>query len=241
VIDRKRVTNEKRWGKMFSYILPAPRRFFLAVLACAMALGFGCAITPGQKYLHSSDIRGLDSVAVFVTSTDFGVYYEHGQGKPAPLAEFFGLAGPLLVMGWRTGQDSSHAKEIQRNIQVSQVEAALLDEFTRELRDNSKLTIITAASQTSSSANDRPASAVINLNIKEVALHRSATDEMRLEVLVHAELIRSGGLVLWQRDDKAQSRRSYTLDYYKEHGVPELESLVRRIGKRLAAEIIYAK
>jgi hypothetical protein len=209
-------------------------------LACVIILVFGCAVTPKQTYLRSSDIRGLDSVTIIVTSTDLDVYYEHGQGRPAPLAEFFGIEGILFTEAWRAGQDSGHAKDIQRNIKITHAEAALLDEFTRELKNNSRLTIVTTSSEASSSANNKTVSAFINLNIKEVVLHRSVADEMRLEVLIHAELIKSGGQVLWQRDDKAQSRRFYTLDYYKEHGVPELESLVRQIGKRLAAEITNA-
>ena len=211
------------------------------ILACAIILVFGCSATSKQTYLHSSDIHGLDSFVITVTSTDLNVYYESGQGRPAPLAEFIGPGAILLTEAWRSGEDRAHAKEIQQKTRIAQAEAALLDEFTRELKTNSNFTIVATSAEPSSSTNDKTVSAFINLNIREVTLHRTVADEMLLEVLIHAELISKGGKVIWQRDDKTQSRRSYNLDYYKEHGAIELESLVRRIGKRLAAEIATAK
>jgi hypothetical protein len=223
----------------------ARRDIALGVVVCACLCACG-SVTPSQTYLRAADLRGIHSVAAYATSAAVSVSYAHGQGLPNPLQGWVPDFSPLyqlvhdLVELHRAGEDQAHAASIQRHVGSAEVEAVLLQAFTDELRKAPTLTSVTAASGPLPTDAAQRADATIQLRVNTIGLQRAAGEELRLEVSIHAQMERKNGTTLWSRDDRAQSRRTYPLAYYQEHGVQELESLLRQIGTRLAGELVYA-
>jgi hypothetical protein len=221
------------------------RRVALSMVACMCLCACG-SVTPTQTYLRAADLRGINSVAVSATSANVSVAYEHGQNLPNPLQGWIPEFSPLyrlvdeILEQQRAGEDREHAASIQRNVGPAEVEAVLLQAFARELGKSSALAVVPVTSGAPLSDVVQGADAIVQLRVDSIGLRRIGSNELRLEVSVHAQMEKRDGRTLWSRDDRTQARRAYPLEYYKEHGVPELEELLRQIGTRLAAELVYA-
>jgi hypothetical protein len=208
------------------------RGFGKAVLAVWLILGWGCA--PRQTTFRAADLQDIRSISLEVTSSNVKVNYSHAGDDPG--VEWLLLPGWYITTGEvvQMAQDGSLSAQASEGFSRPAAEAALRKAFREELTGNSKLTV--------AGDSDGPGpEAHVSLHIEQISLNRTAGDLVRLAVKVHGEMHASkDGRELWRRDDSSESGQAYPLDYFRQNGEMELEKVLTRIGKRLAAEIVYA-
>jgi hypothetical protein len=219
-------------------------RFFCIV---PTLLILSCATTPPKEtYLSSANLSGISRVAIVASANAPDVTYS-SSNMPTTLM-FFPLIGilPAIIEGAaRSGMDTEHSQQIGKQVDLASIEDKITEVFSGSIVPAGYFQTVERIkykSQDEQLLSTSGYDAIIRLTVHEISLDRIAGDYVGLHIHVQGQLknLRSGQ-ILWDRKEQATSSAAHQLDYYKENGLKELNSLLEKAGKKLAYDFIYLK
>jgi hypothetical protein len=213
------------------------------LLSCAMAT------IPQQTYLTNTSLSGISKVAIVASVNTLEVSYSTNSpsafGNPEPYSpNFFVLLG-LLDASIRSGVDQGHASTIRNRINFRHLEEKTAQSFIQPVEKEDCFRSI--VNITDKDMDDRKLSAagydaVIRLIVQKISLNRTAGDNVILHVNVHGQMEFFGsGKIVWDREEQVSSPELHSLDYYKENGLKELDTMLEKAGRNLAYDFVYLK
>lgn len=237
------------YGYVFHRLLPILRRGCFCVWVTSFLIS--CASVPQQTYLTNTSLSDISKVAIVASTHAPEVSYSRTSREAGssvmmvPLFPLLGLAAMGMEASARSGEDSEHAAKIKERVDLSQIEDKMAQSFIRPLtKGNCFQTIeyVKDKNQDSRQLSSAGYNAVIRLSVRKILLERVPGDNVRLRAYVSGQMESlKSGKILWDREEVVLSSELHSLDYYKEHGLKELDALLDKAGKNLAYDFIYLK
>jgi hypothetical protein len=221
----------------------------LTRLSCCICFGFlliSCSTLPKETYLSKTCLTNLKKVAVFASVNDPEVSYAmHSLESSTWIFIFFGLIGSGIDAGVRSGIDKSHASQIKENVDLKHFEKQIANSFVKSLTDGnyfSSIVYFPDNQRDNNSLSTMGYNAVINVSVNEIKIHQTAGDYCDLNIQVSGKMrnLISGELI-WDRIENVSASEKHTMNYYKENGLTELDTMLEKAGRNLAYDFLYLK
>jgi hypothetical protein len=216
---------------------------------------------PQGTYLKNTSLSRISKVAIVASVSAPKVSYSRAKGDVssslAPLEPLtplvaFSPAGLLVILlsagteaTIRSGVDRGHAGEVKEHMDLSHFEKTVAQSFMQPLtKGNCFKTIeyLTDKNQDARRLASKGYDAIIRLSVREVSLKRLASDNVSLNAYVRGEMEDlSSGKVVWDREEYVMSPEVHSLDYYKENGLKELDTILEKAGRNLAYDFVFLK
>jgi hypothetical protein len=213
-----------------------------------------CGSTPEQKYLKVGSVAKIHNVVVFASSKNLKLVREKRVEGLDSLA-IFGLPGvgaalAELAVAWNVtaASDTQHSATLQAGTRKETIAQRLSGHFTKALSAGKVFDSIEETAQPEGTLLPKDLSnfdALLRLKVTEVSLRPVTPNEMSLFVEVSAEMVAlrrgSEGPLLWSRVERSVNNESHTVEFYKSNGVPALDECLKKLARRLAADIAYSR
>ena len=213
----------------------ARRCFCLCIVLCLIS----CAMVPKQTYLNNQSLLGINKVAVVVSVSAPEVSYTTGGFMLFPEDGLIGIFEKAI----RYGSDQEHTSKINEHVDISLIEDKTAQSFMQPLK---KGNLFQSVEQTPNKNQDSRQliaigyDAVISLTVREISIERVPGDYVSLSAHVHGQMEKlMSGEIVWDREEVVTNPEPHTLDYYKENGLKDLDTMLEKAGKTLAYDFIY--
>ncbi len=220
---------------------------------CIASCQISCATLPQQTYLTSASLSGISKVAIVVSVNAPEVLYAKDTTSGyTGVGLLFGPLGILIEIGAvatvaavKSGIDQGHAAEVKEHMNISHFEDKTAQSFMQPLKKGylfQSVEQMPSMNQDSGQLHTIGYDAVIRLNVREISIQRAPGDYVKLIAYVHGEMERlATGSIVWDREEVVTNPEPHTLDYYKENGLKELDTMLEKAAKNLAYDFIYLK
>ena len=204
---------------------------------------------PQQTYLNSQSLSRINKVAVVVSVSAPEVSYSRDAAEwfttDASTPGLINMLPRLIELIIRRGSDREDASKINEHVDISHFEDKIAQLFMQPLK---KGNLFKSVDQTPNKNQDSRQfrtigyDAVIRLTVREISINRVAGDYVKLTAYVHGQMeCLSSGNIVWDREEVVINPEPHTLDYYKENGLKELDTMLEKAAKNLAYDFIYLK
>ena len=217
----------------------------ISLISCATA-----STVPQQTYMNSQSLSGINKVAIIASVTSPKVSYaKNTTSYPPGIGLLFGPLGILLEAGISGavvyGIDQGHAAKIGEHMKFSHTEEKMAQSFIQLLRKGCSFQTIeylTDKNPDSKQLTTKGYDAVIKLLVQQISIDRDPGDSVRLSTHVSGQMEHlTSEKVIWDREENITNPEWHTLDYYKENGLKELDTMLEKAAKNLAYDFIYLK
>jgi hypothetical protein len=240
VAKLKKIFSASRW------IFRSPLTPLLLISFC-IAPGLllsSCSSLPKETYLTSTCLTGLKKV-VIVTSVNAPNVSYATMYTGMTVFELSGLLGFGLESAIRSGIDQAHTAKINEHMDTSSIEDRAAQSFIQTVKKGDLFQVIDYVKDKNQDKNKFSTTgydAVIRLSVVEILLRRTAAEYISLTARVRGQLENLGsGETVWDREEFVTNPEPHTLDYYKENGLMELDTMLEKAGKNLAYDFLYSK
>jgi hypothetical protein len=204
-----------------------------------------------QTYLNNQSLSGINKVAIVVSVNDPDVSYSIiSPGAGGSIWTL--LLSPLIVIpamgleaGIRSTADQEHAAKVKEHMDLSYIEDKTAQSFMQPLKKVNLFKSVEQPpnkNQDSRQLRDIGYDGVIRLTVRKISIQRVAGDYVKLTAYVHGQMeCLSSGNIIWDREEVVTNPEPHTLDYYKENGLKELDTMLEKAAKRLAYDFMYLK
>jgi hypothetical protein len=199
---------------------------------------------PKETYINSTCLTGIKKVAIVTSVSSPEVSYSiYNTSIPGGLAGFF---ASCIEGAIRSGVDHAHAAKISEHSDTSRNESNMAQSFIQVLKKGNYFQVIDYANDDNnrdeSKLSNTGYDAVIRLIVQEILLEKTAAEYMSLTARVRGELEKlKSREILWTRDEIVINPEPHTLDYYKENGLKELDTMLEKAVRNLAYDFLYLK
>lgn len=210
-----------------------------------------CTTSQKQIYMNSESLLGIKKVAVVASVNTPNVSYSLGQ-KADIYSGILLIMGPVgllaigLEAGIRNGVDEIHAADINKKIDLTQIEDKIAEPFIQMLNKGGAFQTVEYVkdkTQDNHKLSMAGYNAVIRLSVVEILLSREWRDnDVMISVVAHCQMesLDSDKIIL-ARDESASSNEFHTLDYYKKNGLQELNTILEKIATNFSYDFLYLK
>jgi hypothetical protein len=202
---------------------------------------------PQQTYLNNHSLSGIDKVAVVVSVSAPKVSYRY-TGYSSGLLDggAIGQMSPFATESiLRYGLDSQHTSKINEHVDIGQIENKTAQSFIQPLK---KANLFQSVEQPINKNQDSRQlrtigyDAVIRLTVPEITINRAPGDSVKLTAVVHGQMeCMATGRIVWDREEVVTNPEPHPIDYYKENGLKELDTMLEKATKKLVFDFIYLK
>ena len=198
---------------------------------------------PLQSYLKKDSLNGIRKVAIIVSSNPINVSYSmNRQGIASTI--LVGVFGYIAEASARYDSDKELATKLQEYINPILIEEIFVKSLTCNLSNSGYFQKIDYLKN--KSVNQQLVSegydALINLSLHLISLDLVSDDKFRLSVHTKAKMEAfNSGVTLWEREEIVSASKEISIDYFKEHGMEELDVLLKKNANNLSNDFITLK
>jgi len=204
-----------------------------------------------ETYLKNISLLHISKVAIVASVSAPKVSYSRAEDNAALVLALLFVSPVLAVVGGpteaaiRSSVDHGHAGEVKKHVDLSHFEETVVQSFMQALKKGDcfqTTEYLTDKSQNLRQLSAKGYDAVIRLSVREISLKRVAGDNVGLDAYVRGQMeYLSSGKIVWDREEYVMSPDLHSLDYYKENGLKELDSMLEKAGRNLAYDFVYLK